>query len=231
MSSKQNLHVNASIPAHISPEEVIAALHDHQTALTLQALTTGNIKAPSTDPETLKDTYWHPPDQYPITTYNVTQGITMMPGVGELGKKYITFPSCFQNTKQGIKTRADASGIIVRAEFRVVRGGADAEVEGEGMGIGDVEWVLVEDVEVSCSLWMKPFVMGTLRQAHQDICRKVLEKVEMQRRQAALAQESPRAKSRAGEARPSDSQPAQIPPKSDQGPSEETNGKNDESPV
>lgn len=199
MSCKHNLHVGAPIPAHIPPEEIIAALHDHQTALTLQALTTSNAKALSTNPLTLKDTYWYPPDQYPITTYNVTECIVLIPGVGEWGKKYIKFPSCFQNTKHGIKTRADASGVIVRAEFRVVRGGAAAEIEGEGMGIGDAEWVLIEDVEVSCGRLMMPFVKGKMEQAHQDICRKVVEKVEMQRRQAAIAQESPRGKSRAGE--------------------------------
>ncbi|KAJ4373088.1 hypothetical protein N0V83_003379 [Neocucurbitaria cava] len=187
MSSKHHLHVAASIPAHLTPADIIAALHDHKTALTLQALTTGHTKADSTAPETLKDTYWYPPDQYPITTYNVRECITLLPGVGEFGKKYITFPSCFQDTKAGIKTRADASGVIVRAEFRVVRGGAGAEVEGEGMGVGDAEWVLVEDVEVSCSWWLMPFVKGKMEQAHRDVCRKVVEKVEMEKRQEAVA--------------------------------------------
>ncbi|CAO2650022.1 Nn.00g013140.m01.CDS01 [Neocucurbitaria sp. VM-36] len=187
MSSKHHLHTAASIPAHLTPADIIAALHDHNTALTLQALTTGHTKADSTAPETLKDTYWYPPDQYPINTYNVKECITWFPGVGEFGKKYITFPSCFQDTKLGIKTRADASGVIVRAEFRVVRGGAGAEVEGEGMGVGDAEWVLVEDVEVSCSWWLMPFVKGKMEQAHRDVCRKVVEKVEMQKRQEAVA--------------------------------------------
>lgn len=120
-----------------------------------------------------------------------------MPGVGEWGKKYIKFPSCFQDTKHGIKTRADASGVIIRAEFRVVKGGAGAEVEGEGMGIGDAKWVLVEDVEVTCNWWLMPFVKGKMEQAHRDVCRKVVEKVEMQRRQETVAQTSPRGKGRA----------------------------------
>lgn len=197
MSAKHNLHVAASIPAHLTPADIIAALHDHTTALTLQALTTGHTKAPSTSPETLKDTYWYPPDQYPIETYHVTECITLLPGVGEWGKKYITFPSCFQDTKAGIKTRADASGVIVRAEFRVVKGGAGAEVEGEGMGVGDAEWVLVEDVEVTCSWWLMPFVKGKMEQAHRDVCRKVVEKVEMQRRQQAVASGTVKGKARA----------------------------------
>jgi len=198
MTTSHHLHVAAPIPPHLSPEAIIAALHDHSTALTLQALTCRHEKVAGTHASTLKDTYWYPPDQYPITTYHVTECITVMPGVGDWGKKYITFPSCFQDTKHGIKTRADASGVIVRAEFRVMRGGAGAEVEGEGMGVGDAEWVLVEDVEVSCSWWLMPFVKGKMEEAHRDVCRKVVEKVEMQRMQQEVAQTSPRGKGRTG---------------------------------
>lgn len=58
----------------------------------------------------------------------------------------------------GIKTRADVSGVIMRAEYRTIKGAADAEVDGEGQGIGDAEWVIVQDVQVSCSWWLMPFV-------------------------------------------------------------------------
>lgn len=191
--SKHHLHVAASIPSDLTPEDIIEALHDHNNALTLQALTTGNKKADSTDPQTLKDTYWYPPDQYPIVTYHVTECIVFIPGVGEWAKKYLTFPSCFQDTPSGLKTRADTNGVIVRAEFRVVRGGAGAEVEGEGQGVGDAEWVLVEDVEVTCSWLMMPFVKGKLEEAHKDVCNKIIEKVEMQKRQQAIANFSPKA--------------------------------------
>jgi hypothetical protein len=127
----------------------------------------------------LKDTYWYPPDQYPVSTYHVTEAITLLPFLGERGKKYITFPSCIQDTRQGIKTRADAAaGIIVRAEFRVVENGeVGSEVEGEGMGVGDAKWVLVEDVEVSCAWWLMPFVRGKMEQAHRSICQLVVERV------------------------------------------------------
>lgn len=186
MGSKHHLHTASAIPPHISPSTVIDALHDHNTALSLQALTQGHKKLPSTDPATIKDTYWYPTDINPITTYEVTETIKLVPGV-EWGKKYLKFPSCFQDTPTGIRTRADASGVIVRAEFRVVKGGAAAEVEGEGEGIGDAEWVLVEDVEVSCSWFLMPFVKGKMEEAHRGICAKVIEKVEMEHRQRTIA--------------------------------------------
>ena len=53
-----------------------------------------------------------------------------------------------------------------------------SEVEGEGMGVGDAQWVLVEDVEVSCAWWLMPFVKGKMEQAHRDVCRKVIEKTD-----------------------------------------------------
>lgn len=187
MTSKHHLHTAASIPAHIDPSAVLDALHDHNTALTLQALTAGHTKLPSTDAETLKDTYWYPTDIHPVTSYSVTEIITFFPGIGEWGKKAISFPTCFQDTKSGLKTRANASGVIVRAEFRVVKGGAGAEVEGEGGGIGDAEWVLIEDVEVTCAWWMMPFVKGKMEEAHRGICKKVVEKVDMEQRQRVVA--------------------------------------------
>jgi hypothetical protein len=187
MSAKHNLHIAASIPSHLNPSDIIAALHDHNTALSLQALTTRHEKLPNTAPETLKDTYWYPTDINPVHTYSVTECVVVVPGIGQWGKKNMTFPSCFQNIPTGIKTRADASGVIVRADYRVIKGGADGEVEGEGQGVGDAKWVLVEDAEVSCSSWLMPFVKSKMEQAHRDICRKVIEKVEMQRRQENLA--------------------------------------------
>ncbi|KAL1652514.1 hypothetical protein SLS61_004819 [Didymella pomorum] len=188
MSAKHHLHIAASIPAHLTPAEVIAALQDHSTTLSLQALTTKHEKLPNTAPDVLKDTYWYPIDLNPVDTYSVTEVVTVLPGVGQWGRKNLTFPSCYQNIPTGIKTRADVSGVTLRADYRVIRGGTDAEVDGEGQGIGDAEWVLVEDVEVSCSWWLMPFVKGKMEQAHRDICRKVIEKVEMQRRQIDLAQ-------------------------------------------
>ncbi|KAF3007938.1 hypothetical protein E8E13_011254 [Curvularia kusanoi] len=187
MSAKHHLHIAASIPSHLTPAEVIAALQDHSTTLSLQALTTGHEKLPTTAPETLKDTYWFPTDLNPVHTYNVTECVTFLPGIGQMGRKTITFPSCYQNIPTGIKSRADVSGVTVRADYRVIKGGIDGEVEGEGQGVGDAEWVLVEDAEVSCPWWLMPFVKGKMEQAHRDICRKVIEKIEMQRRQNNLA--------------------------------------------
>jgi hypothetical protein len=187
MSAKHHLHTVAALPAHIDPSAVIAALHDHNTALTLQALTQGHEKLAATNAQTLTDTYWYPTDMNPVHSYKVTEVITFLPGIGEWGRKYLSFPTCFQDTPTGLKTRADTSGLILRAEFRVARGGAEAEVEGEGGGVGDAEWVLIEDVEVTCAWYLMPFVKGKMEMAHRDICAKIIEKVIMEHRQNVVA--------------------------------------------
>lgn len=144
---------------------------------------------PTTDAAILADPYFSPPTETtPIKTYEVTEGVIIIPGIGEWGKKYITFPARFQDTESGLKTRADASaGVVVRAEWRVQAGGADGEVDGEGEGVGYADWVLVEDVTVECSWWLMPFVKRSMEGAHRDICRKLVEKVEFLKRSEAVA--------------------------------------------
>lgn len=192
--AKHNYHVAAALPPSLTPADVIAALHDHNTCLTLQALTTGHEKLPEAPATTQKDTFWYPPDLNPISAYHVTEVIQWMPGV-QWGRYNLVFPSCFQNTKHGLKTRADASGVVLRAEFRVIKGSSsDGEVDGEGEGLGDVDWVLVEDVEVQCNWLMMPFVKGKMEAAHRDICRKVVEKVVMEKQQEAVARAAAKGK-------------------------------------
>ncbi|KAK7185564.1 hypothetical protein DPSP01_010756 [Paraphaeosphaeria sporulosa] len=177
MRAKHDYHTAAPIPPHVSRDQVLAALHDHTTCLTLQALTTTHSLLPTTDPATLKDTFWYPPDTYPVCSYRVTETIAFLPWFS-WAKYRLTFPSVFQNTPTGLKTRADTGGVVLRAEFRVLEGSTmEGIVEGEGEGLGEVGWVLVEDVEVVCAWWMMPLVRGKMEEAHRDICRKVVEKV------------------------------------------------------
>lgn len=177
MLAKYNYHTAAPIPAHVSRDHVIAALHDHATCLTLQALTTTHSLLPETDPATLKDTFWYPPDRYPVISYLITENIAFIPRFSWANYS-LSFPSVFQNTPAGLKTRADTGSVLLRAEFRVLDGSAmEGVVEGEGEGLGEVDLVLVEDVQVVCAWWMMPLVRGKMEEAHRDICRKVVEKV------------------------------------------------------
>ena len=69
-------------------------------------------------------------------------------------------------------------------------------LEDEGEGLGQIEWVLVEDVEVICAWWMMPLVRGKMEEAHRDICRKVVEKVVAEKEMAATQRAAAKDKTR-----------------------------------
>jgi hypothetical protein len=179
--SSHTLHVAALIPASLSPSDIIASLHNHNNCLSVQSLTCGHKEVPTPDPSVLADAYFAPTlsaPAAPLKSYEVTETITVVPGMGNWGKKTITFYSHFQDTATGVRTRADASmGVVLHAEYRVQPGGADGEVEGEGEGIGYADWVLAEEVTVECSWWLMPLVKGNVHKAHRDMVRKLVEQV------------------------------------------------------
>ncbi len=173
-----NFHVSVPIPADLTQNDIISALHDHNNVLTLQAFTTGHTLDNSTDPDTLNDPYWNPINTSPITTYTVTECVPIIPDIGNLGKKCLTFPSSFQDTEQGIKTRADApAGIIVRAEFQVASA-SDAGSDSEVTKRADGAWALVENVELTENALLMPFVKTKMEDAHKDICQKLVNMVQ-----------------------------------------------------
>jgi len=129
----------------------------------------------------------------PLKSYEVTEVVTIIPGIGDYGKKTIKFFSHFQDTATGVRTRADASmGIVLHAEYRVQPGGADGEVDGEGEGIGYADWVLAEEVTVECSWWLMPLVKGNVYKAHRDMVRKLVEQVIAEKNAQRIAMSTPR---------------------------------------
>jgi len=68
--------------------------------------------------------------------------------------------------------------VIVRGSFTVERAGADNEVDGENMGVGYVEWVLVERATLECAGWMMPFVKRQFDSEHNDLVRLLVEKIQ-----------------------------------------------------
>ncbi|KAK9336303.1 hypothetical protein V1521DRAFT_437229 [Lipomyces starkeyi] len=90
--SSRTLQITALLPSSLAPADMISALHIHQNCLTPQALTTGYKVAPTTCPAVLSDLYFSPTDTAPIKSYEITEGVIIIPGIGDWGKKFITFP-------------------------------------------------------------------------------------------------------------------------------------------
>jgi hypothetical protein len=167
------LNITAPLPVTLPPELVVAALHDHSTVITLQKLTTTYKALPKTPAPILEDQYFAP--SQPISTYEVTEGVLVLPGIGSLGVYPLKIELHCQDTQSGLKTRAGTSSALVRAEYHVEPVGD----MGEGR-FGGAEWVLVETASVECAAFFMPFVKKSFEGAHRDICRLLVEKVERQ---------------------------------------------------
>ncbi|KAL1965735.1 hypothetical protein VTN77DRAFT_5235 [Rasamsonia byssochlamydoides] len=138
------LRIAVPIPTDLlSPiEDVIPALHNHANCISLQALTSGYREVPTReDSPAYSDPYFtaaagsrndnNVGDR--IKSYLITEGVVLIPGIGNWGKKFITFPAWFMDTERGLRTRADAPmGVRVWAEWRVEEKHAPA-------GIGQAE--------------------------------------------------------------------------------------------
>lgn len=169
--ASHSITVQVDIPPSLSPDRVIEALHFHLNVATLQPLVQ-NVKM--IPPSQVEGTYFgraeeeffnaRPDD---LDHYEVTERITVVPGIGDWGKKDITFPARFQNTVNGIKSWADApSGVTVHADWIV------KPQEGKRG-----QWVLEEQATVECAPLLMPFVRKTFVGAHSDICQRLLEKI------------------------------------------------------
>jgi len=102
-----------------------------------------------------------------VTSYAISEGVIIIPGIGNWGKYWLSFPAHFQDTERGIKSRADASaGVVVWAEYMVVE-----RPGGKG-------WDLVEEVRVECAKMLMPFVKNSMEGAHKNICRDLCKKIE-----------------------------------------------------
>jgi hypothetical protein len=160
-------NVNCAIPQNLSDTSVIGGLHAHENLLTLQPLVSSYHEIASTnDPE---------PDPYfnisgsPIKTYEVTERVIIIPAIGKWGTYPVTIILDFQNVEGGLKSRALASGVVVRATYTVNQ--SDASYS---------SLILAESVTVECASWLMPFVKRSMEGAHKDLCRKFLERIASQ---------------------------------------------------
>jgi hypothetical protein len=190
--------VSQEIPPHIHPSTVVAALRDHPSIIRHQALVTDHrpISLPHPSYPTIPDSATvlqddlyvsHPPNlPTPLCPYEITEVITIIPGVGNWAKKTLNFVTIFQDTEAGSKARAVApGGVVVRSNFKV---------EQNWEGYNQYGWRLSEDVSAECATLLMPFVSGQLEKAHREIVAKILAQVEEQERKSSLRQPDVQAK-------------------------------------
>ena len=168
------------IPQNLSNTSVIAALHRHENLFTLQPLVSSYREISSTsdsDPDPFFDA-----SGSPIKTYEVTENVVIVPGIGKWGTHAITIILYFQDVADGVKSSAVATGVVVRSTFTVnksdesslVRSDDDMETSSHSSS------TLSESSTVECSSLLMPFVKWSMERSHQHICRKLLERIASQ---------------------------------------------------
>jgi len=159
-------------------------LHEHENLMLVQPLTTKYAPMPSTPDDTLKNPYWGEKGfRETIKTYMVSESITIIPGIGEYGRKVIQFPASFQDTSDGVRTIAlAAAGVIAKSHFRVMPVRSDQETNNTLKGEQGTHWILRETAQVECAKCLMPIVKGNYEKAHRDLCSRLLEKASQGKR-------------------------------------------------
>jgi hypothetical protein len=186
-SKVYKLRASVPIPISIPPETVVQALQKPENLLDLGSLLHTYEQIP-TDwlPERIHNdnTYFSAfDDGPPITAYEVTDIIPIIPGAGSWATKHIKFFARFQNLPDGVRSYVNASaGVTVKSEYRVIfkerRATANADNDnGEEESIEN-GWRLVEFSSVECFALMMPFVASNLDVSHKDMLQQLLTKIE-----------------------------------------------------
>ncbi|KAL2267845.1 hypothetical protein VTJ83DRAFT_5122 [Remersonia thermophila] len=164
------------IPSSVPPASVLASLQ------TYEDLITPNPYLDRFEPRTLSDAEAADPFFFPegwnMKGYTVYDCVPILPGLG--WTKSFAMPCVFQSFARGVKCCAHAQvGVTVRSSYEVRRRG---EVEGGGgdapdRGPGDGDYELVDISQVTCSVFVRPFVRAKLAAAHHALLEKLVSKV------------------------------------------------------
>ena len=164
--------ITVEIPKDISPDEVITALHNHGGIMSLQPLVTDSRSIHPKDiaienVSSNEERHFDGANISDLSHYEVDETVTIIPGIGDWGKKYITFPARWSNTPNGCKGWADApQDVTVASEWTV------KPKDGEGES-----WELEEKATVECSVLLMPFVRRSFERTQREMAHRIVESV------------------------------------------------------
>lgn len=169
--ASHSVTIAQDIPKHVSPDDVIAVLQKHEELMELQPLVTGYRPISAHESGAYmgrsEEEHFKGVSSAELSHYHIDETITIVPGIGEWGRKYITFPARWQNTPSGCKGWADAPQGVTVASIWTVK-----PKEGQRGS-----WELEEQATVECSSWLMPFVKRSFEGAQRDIARKLVDKI------------------------------------------------------
>jgi hypothetical protein len=198
-SKVYKLTTSVPIPTSIPPENVVQALQKPENLLDLGSLLNSYKKIPT---DSLPEKIYNDTEYFstfdtttPITAYEVSELIPMLPGAGSWATKNIKFFARFQHTPDGIRAYVNASaGVTVkswyRVEFRELRA-AHTDNGTQQEETRETGWRLAEVSFVECFALMMPFVARNLEISHKDMLNQLLGKIETQQIQSNGSGDTP----------------------------------------
>lgn len=183
MPASFDLELHFPLPASLSPELVIRALHGYEALIRPNPYLQGFERQPVDLDDVVADPFFTE-DGTNIAGYEIHDRIPVIAFLGLT--KDVRFPALFQSFATGVRVRADAAaGTRVRSVYEVCHREADANADAgtvaasetpqevpQGQGAG---WDLVEKSHVECNTFLKPFIAKSFEAAHKDLCRRVID--------------------------------------------------------
>ncbi|EEU45676.1 uncharacterized protein NECHADRAFT_61450 [Fusarium vanettenii 77-13-4] len=178
MRSQYRFFISIPIPNTLPPEIVLNFIQTYTPTLQSNPVIADFTEKPTDINGITSDPFFGPPDNT-LRTFEIHEVITLAPGL----RKETRWPTVFQCTPHGIRSRANATaGIVVWAEW-VVRPRQDSSSAGSPIEAGNTpstertlgeEWELYEEVTIEANRLVMPFVSRTSNDVHREICHKVL---------------------------------------------------------
>jgi hypothetical protein len=170
--------VDCPIPSNISATSVITALHCHENLLTLQPQLSSYSEISSTQVPDFDEYFDKLSGQ--VKVYKAIERITLLPGIGDMGKYSTTIVVSFQDAADGLRSRAVApAGIIVTSTYivhRIKSKSAIFDTHDEDK-TGHDNWTLSQNVILECPSWLMPFVKQNMEGAQRYMCQNLIKKI------------------------------------------------------
>ncbi|GAM86550.1 hypothetical protein ANO11243_045640 [Dothideomycetidae sp. 11243] len=149
--------LHTPLPPHISRAAAVQLLHKHEELLRLNPLIVDIKRSQRPDRA--------PEDESHYTWYELTDHITYFPGLSY----DVPYHGGFLDTPDGLKTHVYApAGLEIRERWSIAR--ADDE---SGLADGQ-SLVLIEDVDMSCNIFLTYFVRKNIEASHATLTRRLL---------------------------------------------------------
>ena len=175
MLRKKEVYTNITpIPSHIPRQLAVDILHSHSEIITLNPLVLDHhpIKAPRDAAA----------DEFYSKSYEISQRIQYIPGVGKMGSGKINFKGCFHDMPWGLQTHIYAPmNVDLKNKWRIAgnQQGEPPEPKELGLGAPAEGLYLREDVEIKCNITMVSFVKSETKRASKVLVDRMIKKAEL----------------------------------------------------